>query len=164
MTTVSKSTSEESVSVYLRMPKSSRATLEEMARHLDLKPSKVTNALFRFVTHPLWFEGWTDYVTELRAIVERQRGRKICLHDFTFDEWQDRKRMYGWLERMGLIEEFDFRRSANYARRIICSFKVSDAGRVVALIFSKVGVLDDIAQDEFDEVVGVNVEADEMVS
>jgi hypothetical protein len=35
-----------------------------MARHLEMKPSKVTNALFRFVTQPVWFEGWTDYVAD----------------------------------------------------------------------------------------------------
>jgi len=161
---VSKSASEESVSVYLRMPKSSRTTLEEMARLLDMKPSKVTNALFRFVTQPVWFEGWTEHVAELRKIVEREGSRKICLHDFSVGEWQDRKRVYQWLADMGLIEEFDFRPSVNYSQRVICSFKISDAGRVVAHIFSKVGVLDDVDQDELDEYVNMNEDGDVMAS
>ena len=161
---MSKSASEESVSVYLRMPKSSRTTLEEMASHLRMKPSKVTNALFRFVTQPMWFEGWTEHVAELRQIVEREGSRKLCLHDFSVGEWQDRKRVFEWLDDMGLIEEFDFRPSVNYSGRVICSFKISDAGRVVAYIFSKVGVSDDIDQDELDEAINMNEETDSMAS
>jgi hypothetical protein len=156
--------SEKSVSVYLRMPRSARNTLDEMSRHLEMKPSTVTNALFRFVTQPAWFHGWSEHVETLRAIVERDGGKKLCLHDFSFDEWQERRRTYDWLERMGLIEEFEWRRSYNHSSRVICSFKVSDAGRVVALIFKEVGISDPIDQDEFDEAAGVQAEADGMAS
>jgi hypothetical protein len=149
-----KKATDESVSVYLRMPRTSRQTLEEMAHHLGMRPSTVTNAIFRFVTQPDWFRGWERHVTELRAIIDRQGdGSKLCLHDFSIEEWQERRQAYHWLDRMGFIEEFTSRRSVNYSKRVICSFKISDTGRVIALIFKDTGISDPIDQDDLDDAM-----------
>ncbi len=159
-----KNASEASVSVYLRMPRTARNTLDEMARHLGMKPSIVTNAVFRFVTQPDWFQGWDDHVKHLRAIVAREGdGMKLCLHDFSIEEWQERRRTYDWLDKMGLIEDFGWRRSMNHSTRIICSFNVSDTGRVIALMFKESGIADPIEQDELDEAAA-DTGADSMAS
>jgi hypothetical protein len=138
------------VPVYLRMPRSSSESLNEIAKMLGVKPSLVANAIFRFVMYPDWFIDWDAHVRALRSVVDRETENR-CLADFSISDWLERRPVYDKLEQMGLIEDFDFSSSVNKTRRIICTFRVSDAGRVIAEIFKETGIADTIKSDEFEK-------------
>lgn len=129
---------------YLRMPKGTHNLLTETSQQLGLPLAQVANAIFHFALTPSSFQtGWSQRVSELREIIRLIGDRGVLLRDFTYDEWDERRRTYEWLERMGLIEELAWKRSINYSRRVICSFRVSDTGRVIAEVFKGAGFTED---------------------
>lgn len=143
------------VPVYLRMPRSASESLNEIAETLGLKPSAVANAIFRYITYPDWFVDWQEHVKMLRAVASREIDKQMHLTDFSIEDWLRHYRpMFKKLDAMGLIEDFDFSSSLNETRRIICTFRVSDAGRVIANIFKETGVASTIAADEFEKPSG----------
>ena len=142
------------VPVYLRMPRSASESLSEIAETLALKPSAVANAIFRFIMHPDWFVDWPVHVDMLRAVATREIDKQMCLADFSIEDWLRYRPIFKKLDEMGLIEAFDFSSSLNETRRMICTFRVSDAGRVIASIFKETGVASAIAADEFEKPSG----------
>lgn len=142
------------VPVYLRMPRSASESLNEIAETLGLKPSAVANAIFRFITYPDWFVDWPAHVGMLRAVASREIDKQMCLADFSIEDWLQYRPIFKKLDEMGLIEDFDFSSSLNETRRMICTFRVSDAGRVIASIFKETGVASTIAADEFEKPSG----------
>src|ERR1700680_929424 len=113
------------VPVYLRMPRSSNESLNEIAKMLGLKPSSVANAIFRFIMYPDWFVGWDEHVRTLRSVANRENNNRSCLADFTISEWLERRPVYDKLEQMGLIEDFDFSPTMSGPRKMmVCTFRV----------------------------------------
>ncbi len=130
---------EESVSAYMRIPRSAYDTLQSTATLLNMPLAKVTNALFNFTFAPQSFQAdWALHVRALRASIAENEAAKrrpnVCLYDFSAMQWDTEKHAtYTWLERMGLVEDFMWRRGAN--QRVLCSFRISDTGRVIAEVF-----------------------------
>jgi hypothetical protein len=145
---------DQTVPVYLRMPRSASESLNEIAAALDLKPSAVANAIFRFIMYPDWFVDWKAHVDMLRKVVSRGIVDGPCQANFSVDEWLTHGPLYKKLDEMGLIENFDFSSSLSETRDIICSFSVSDAGRVIAEIFKETGITNAIGPDEFEKPSG----------
>jgi hypothetical protein len=139
------------VPVYMRMQRSSSESLNEISKLLRLKPAAVANAIFRFVMYPDWFTDWDEHVRTLRSVVDRDAEDQSCLAGFTISEWLERRPIYDKLEKMGLIEDFDFSSSVSETRKIICTFRISDAGRVIAEIFKQTGITDAIETNELEE-------------
>lgn len=152
--------SPDTVAAYLRIPRTAHGTLSATAEHLGIPLSRVTNAVFHYMLSPLWFrEGWDELVRTLREHLE-DHGDAVCLHDFTARDWQSaKKQVYSQLERVGLVEDFQWRRSSAATDRILCSFKVSEAGRVIADLYKSIGGMDD-PDDDFE----LTDEGDEVAS
>jgi len=148
---MSKKATDPTIPVYLRMPRSASESLNEIANVLGLKPSAVANAIFRFITYPDWFVDWKQHVDMLRAVVDRDANNRLCSADFTIADWLVYRPVFKKLDEMGLIEDFDFSSSVSETRKIIATFRVSDAGRVIAEIFKETGIADAIAPDEFEK-------------
>lgn len=141
--------SEETVAAYLRIPRSAHSTLEATAQHLELPMSRVINALFHFTFSSVPFRvEWGDLVRTLRSDLDASRNG-VVLFDFSARDWEsDKRSLYDLLERTGLVEDFHWRHTPS--ARVICSFKVSDSGRVVADIFHRIGAMDPPDGAEFD--------------
>jgi hypothetical protein len=137
---------EESVATYLRIAKSAADTLHGTASLLGLPVSRVVNALFHFMLAPTSFQdNWEKRVRELRQAINEHTSENgaVRIYDFSAREWDfEKHETYRWLECSGLVEDLAWRRSSE--RRILCSFKVSDAGRVVAEVFKNAGMTDDV--------------------
>ena len=130
----------ETVATYLRIPSSAHRTLLTTAQVLDVPISRVTSALFNYMLSPVSFKRpWSDFVAELRQHIG---GPAVCLHDFEAHVWErDKHVVYSELEKIGLVEDFMWTRSSSGSGRVLCSFKISEAGRVIANIFDTVGAL-----------------------
>lgn len=150
------------VPVYLRMPRSASASLNEIADALGLKSAAVANAIFRFITYPDWFVDWPAHVDMLRAFAHRDANSQTAWADsFSIEDWLRYRPIFTKLHQMGLIEDFDFSSSLNEKRKVICTFRISDAGRVIAQIFKETGVANAIEPDELKASGG---EAPEMAA
>jgi hypothetical protein len=139
---------EGTVPMYLRVPRTANESLSEIADLLGMKMSAVTNAIFRFVMHPDWFKDWPKHVETLRTVVDRDKGETVCLADFSLEEWEGRSATYKRLAAMGLIDGLDFGASLSDSGRVICTFRVTDAGRVIAKLFEETGMTGDVPSDE----------------
>jgi hypothetical protein len=137
---------EGTVSMYLRVPRTANESLNEIAELLDMKLSAVANAIFRFVMRPDWFKDWPAHVETLRNVVARDRRDTACLADFSIEDWQERSATFKRLGDMGLIEGLDFTKSDS--GRVICTFRVTDAGRVIAKLFEETGMTEAVRPDE----------------
>ena len=139
---------EDSVSTYLRIPKSAADTLHGTASLLNMPVSRVVNALFHFTLAPSSFQSdWESHVKALRSAIDQRDSNAVRLYDFTALEWShDKHRTYTWLERTGLVEDLAWRKVTG--QRVLCSFKVSDTGRVVAEVFKNAGMTDDPDADD----------------
>jgi hypothetical protein len=138
----------ETVSMYLRVPRTANEALSEIASLLDMKLSAVANAIFRFVMRPDWFVDWPQHVETLRGVVKRDRADLACMADFTVEDWQRRAATFKRLAEMGLIERLDFSTSLSDSGRVICTFNVTDAGRVIAKLFDETGMTKTVRADE----------------
>ncbi len=138
---------EDTVSTYLRIPKSAADALHDTASLLNLPLSRVVNALFHFTLAPASFQSdWQNHVKVLRAAIDQRDNNAVRLCDFTVREWSlDKHRTYTWLELSGLVEDLAWRQVTG--QRVVCSFKVSDTGRVVAEVFKNAGMTEDDADD-----------------
>lgn len=141
-------TQDATVSMYLRVPRTANEALAEIACLLDMKLSAVANVIFRFVMRPDWFVDWPQHVETLRSVAKRERGDLACMADFTIKEWQQRAATFKRLAEMGLIEGLDFSTSLSDSGRVICTFRVTDAGRVIAKLFAETGMTKAVRADE----------------
>jgi hypothetical protein len=134
--------------MYLRVASTANDALNDIAGALDMKLSAVANVILRFVMRPDWFNDWSQHVDTLRAVVKRERPDLACMADFAQKEWLERSGTFKRLAEMGLIEHLDFSTSLSDSGRVICTFRVTDAGRVIARLFEESGMTKTVSDDE----------------
>jgi hypothetical protein len=142
------SAQEGTVAMYLRVARTANEALGKIAGHLGMKQSAVTNVILRFVLWPDWFVDWQRHVETLRSVVAREKPDLACMADFNHEEWQEHYATFKRLEELGLIEQFDHTPSLSESGRIICTFHVTDAGRVIAQLFEESGMTKAVRDDE----------------
>jgi len=108
--------------------------LKEIAEHLDTSVNTVVNAVFDYVLAPKTVKfTWTEHVDALRQLLlEAGITDSTQLYDFSSSEWDQKASFYALMQEVGLIEGLQTKRSVNFADRVICSFRLTMTGRVMA--------------------------------
>jgi hypothetical protein len=136
----------DSVTQYLRIPASQHAMIREIAGALGIPMQRVIAAMFHFLFQPpAADEAWGQVLEILRAAASGLA--RVTMFDLDESDFYARRQNYELLARMGLIEDFDWKHARD-ARRILCTFKVSEMGRVIAELFKQSGLSADITEEE----------------
>lgn len=128
----------QTVSQYLRMPASQHAMVDQVAKQLGIPMSRVLNAMLGFLMQtPPQRATWAELLKFLRGTyAEEAKRHGTVMVDFDESQFETRRANYQILEKIGLIENLVFKR-ASEGRRVYCSFRVSEMGRVMTEIFRR---------------------------
>jgi hypothetical protein len=126
----------------VRIPTGQLNMLRQIADRLDVTVNLVVASIL------LWNleasrdqELWMRAVRTLRDLIVEDDDR-LQLYDFDDSEWDERLRNYRDMENIGLIDDLRYRRSSASTSRWLCSFRLTNTGRVIA------SVLQDRAEDD----------------
>jgi hypothetical protein len=125
----------------VRIPTDQWSMLKQIADRLDVTINLVVSSILQWnLEASKDQELWIRAVRTLRDLVAEDDDG-LLLYDFNDSEWHDRLRNYRDMENIGLIDDLRYRRSSS-ADRWLCSFRLTNRGRVIA------SVLEDRAEDD----------------
>lgn len=134
MSTVPAKEQPQSANLNVRIPIGQWSMLKHIAARLGVTLNSVVAAILQWnlvasSNQKLWMKS----VEALRELVgEDDHG--VMLFDFDDSEWQDRLQNYQAMAEIGIIDALRYRQSATASSRWLCSFRLTETGRVIASI------------------------------
>lgn len=129
---------ERSENLNVRIPHGQKRMLECISERLGISVNSVVTIMIRwqFVAASNQ-ELWINAVATFRDLLGEDADDGVVLHDFSDDEWHDRLTNYRALQDIGLIENLRYKQSSSVANRWLCSFRLTQTGRVVASVLDE---------------------------
>lgn len=124
----------ETANLNLRVPAVSYEMLRAIAAELETSVNTVVNAVFEYALAPKSVQlVWSDGVNVLRQLLlEAGHNQSLHMCDFTSSEWDQKSRFYRRLMDIGFIEDLRLKPSVNFPDRVLCGFRLTVTGRIVA--------------------------------
>jgi hypothetical protein len=114
------------------------ATLRHLSTRYGVSVSSIVSSVLAWAeTEPEQRQDWFADVEALRQLI-RENGcdRQIIVEELTRDEWPGRREMCERLCSIGYVDTYGARSSRRDASHIICSYKLSTSGWIIAKALS----------------------------